>query len=111
VWKISEGPDEEDKPQITGKAVVAIQITGEEGATHPRVCWHCHKQVIIFISFCHPWCKNYYVLLILEIILFRFFFWFPLSAVKLLNIIFLMTFTYFYTGNFGRWDWKTNSEN
>lgn len=53
VWKISEGPDEEDKPQITGNAIVAIQIIGEEGASHPRVCWHCHKQVIthLILSF------------------------------------------------------------
>ncbi|KAL5972346.1 hypothetical protein ACLOJK_041599 [Asimina triloba] len=29
VWKINEGPEEEDKPQITGKAVVAIQIFGD----------------------------------------------------------------------------------
>lgn len=50
VWKISEGPDEEDKPQITGKAVVAIQISGEEAAAHPRVCWHCHKQEILVVG-------------------------------------------------------------
>ncbi|KAL0310911.1 UNVERIFIED_CONTAM: Enhancer of decapping protein 4 [Sesamum angustifolium] len=30
VWKITEGPDEEDKPQITGKIIIAIQITGGE---------------------------------------------------------------------------------
>lgn len=46
VWKISEGPDEEGTPQITGKVVIAIQIVGEGEAVHPRVCWHCHKQVI-----------------------------------------------------------------
>lgn len=45
VWKITEGTDEEDKPQITGKIVVAIQIVGEGESVHPRVCWHCHKQV------------------------------------------------------------------
>ena len=45
VWKITEGPDEEDKPQITGKIVIAIQIVGEGESVHPRVCWHCHKQV------------------------------------------------------------------
>ncbi|KAG2678319.1 hypothetical protein I3760_12G138500 [Carya illinoinensis] len=50
VWKISEGPDEEDKPQITGNAIVAIQIIGEEGASHPRVCWHCHKQEILVVG-------------------------------------------------------------
>ncbi|KAL0399059.1 UNVERIFIED_CONTAM: Enhancer of decapping protein 4 [Sesamum radiatum] len=44
VWKITEGPDEEDKPQITGRSVVAIQITGDGESVHPRVCWHCHKQ-------------------------------------------------------------------
>lgn len=45
IWKITEGPDEEDKPQITGKIVIAIQIVGEGESVHPRVCWHCHKQV------------------------------------------------------------------
>ena len=45
MWKISEGPDEEGTPQITGKIVVAIQIVGEGEAVHPRVCWHCFKQV------------------------------------------------------------------
>ncbi|KAE8098914.1 hypothetical protein FH972_016942 [Carpinus fangiana] len=50
VWKISEGPDEEEKPQITGKAVVAIQITGDEEPAHPRVCWHCHKQEILVVG-------------------------------------------------------------
>jgi enhancer of mRNA-decapping protein 4 len=57
VWKISEGPDEEEKPQITGKTVVAIQFTGEDGATHPRVCWHCHKQVINSFNY-HPLYKS-----------------------------------------------------
>ncbi|XVE50930.1 hypothetical protein DITRI_Ditri01bG0202700 [Diplodiscus trichospermus] len=47
VWKISEGPDEEDKPQITGKIVIAVQILGNEEYVHPRVCWHRHKQEIL----------------------------------------------------------------
>lgn len=47
VWKISEGPDEEDKPQITGKIVIAIQILGDEEYIHPRVCWHRHKQEVL----------------------------------------------------------------
>ena len=45
VWKISEGPGEEDKSQISGVVVLAIHFNGEEGSIHPRVCWHCHKQV------------------------------------------------------------------
>ncbi|KAG6411686.1 hypothetical protein SASPL_129770 [Salvia splendens] len=36
VWKITEGSDEEDKPQITGKIVIALQITGEGDSLHPR---------------------------------------------------------------------------
>ncbi|KAG6405219.1 hypothetical protein SASPL_132805 [Salvia splendens] len=36
VWKITEGSDEEDKPQITGKIVTALQITGEGESLHPR---------------------------------------------------------------------------
>ncbi|GAB4845859.1 hypothetical protein Ancab_024863 [Ancistrocladus abbreviatus] len=50
VWKISEGPDEEEKPQILGSVVIAIHITGEEGSVHPRVCWHCHKQEILVVA-------------------------------------------------------------
>ncbi|PQQ15946.1 enhancer of mRNA-decapping protein 4 [Prunus yedoensis var. nudiflora] len=51
VWKISEGPDEEGTPQITGKVVIAIQIVGEGEAVHPRVCWHCHKQEVLVVGF------------------------------------------------------------
>ncbi|KAL7584603.1 enhancer of mRNA-decapping protein 4 [Lactuca sativa] len=50
VWKITEGTDEEDKPQITGKIVVAIQIVGEGESVHPRVCWHCHKQEVLVVG-------------------------------------------------------------
>ncbi|GMP52040.1 hypothetical protein CsSME_00018018 [Camellia sinensis var. sinensis] len=50
VWKITEGPDEEDKPQITGKIVIAIQIVGEGDSVHPRVCWHCHKQEVLVVG-------------------------------------------------------------
>lgn len=50
IWKISEGPDEEEKPQISGNVVVAIQITGAEGSVHPRICWHCHKQEILVVA-------------------------------------------------------------
>ncbi|PIN09335.1 WD40 repeat nuclear protein [Handroanthus impetiginosus] len=50
VWKISEGPDAEDKPQITGRIVIAIQISGEGESVHPRVCWHCHKQEVLVVG-------------------------------------------------------------
>ncbi|KAK4278233.1 hypothetical protein QN277_016104 [Acacia crassicarpa] len=50
VWKISEGPDEEDKPQITGKVLVAIQVVGVEEASNPRICWHCHKQEVLVVG-------------------------------------------------------------
>jgi len=50
VWKITEGPDEDDKPQITGKIVVAIKIEGEGESVHPRVCWHCHKQEVLVVG-------------------------------------------------------------
>lgn len=46
MWKINEGPDEEEKPQITGKIGLAIQIEGVGESIQPRVCWHPHKQVI-----------------------------------------------------------------
>jgi hypothetical protein len=45
VWRIDEGHDEENKPQISGKIEVAIQIVGDAEAYHPRICWHSHKQV------------------------------------------------------------------
>lgn len=64
VWKISEGPDEEGTPQITGKIVIAIQIVGEGEASHPRICWHCHKQVML-ISLIK--CYNYLFLMLLPL--------------------------------------------
>jgi hypothetical protein len=45
VWKIDEGPDKENKSQITGKIEIAIQIVGYTETYHPRICWHSHKQV------------------------------------------------------------------
>ncbi|XP_039020680.1 enhancer of mRNA-decapping protein 4-like isoform X2 [Hibiscus syriacus] len=50
IWKINEGPDVEDKPQIFGKVVIAIQIVGQEESMHPRVCWHPHKQEILMVA-------------------------------------------------------------
>lgn len=50
IWKITEGQDEEDKAQITGKIVMAIQIVGEGESVHPRVCWHCHKQEVLVVG-------------------------------------------------------------
>ncbi|XP_010487082.1 PREDICTED: enhancer of mRNA-decapping protein 4 isoform X2 [Camelina sativa] len=50
VWKISEGSEGDDQPQITGKIVCALQILGEQDTKHPRVCWHCHKQEILVVS-------------------------------------------------------------
>ncbi|MBA0739725.1 hypothetical protein Gogos_012963 [Gossypium gossypioides] len=50
VWRINEGPDDEDKPQIFGKVVIALQIVGQESSKHPRVCWHPHKQEILMVA-------------------------------------------------------------
>ncbi|XP_068636513.1 enhancer of mRNA-decapping protein 4 [Aristolochia californica] len=50
VWKIDEGPDKEDKPQIAGNIVIAIQIVGDGESFHPRICWHCHKQEILVVG-------------------------------------------------------------
>ncbi|XP_077237507.1 enhancer of mRNA-decapping protein 4-like [Tasmannia lanceolata] len=50
VWKINEGPDEEDNPQITGKIIIALQIVGEGESFHPRVCWHSHKQEVLVVG-------------------------------------------------------------
>ncbi|KAK3132249.1 hypothetical protein QOZ80_6AG0518300 [Eleusine coracana subsp. coracana] len=50
VWKIDEGPDEESKSQITGKIEIAIQIIGDAETYHPRICWHSHKQEILYVG-------------------------------------------------------------
>ncbi|KAF0904308.1 hypothetical protein E2562_033277 [Oryza meyeriana var. granulata] len=50
VWKIDEGPDEQNKPQITGKIEIAFQIVGDAETYHPRICWHSHKQEILFVG-------------------------------------------------------------
>ncbi|KAL6909893.1 hypothetical protein ACP4OV_001552 [Aristida adscensionis] len=50
VWKIDEGPDVENKSQITGKIDVAIQIVGNAETYHPRICWHSHKQEILYVG-------------------------------------------------------------
>jgi hypothetical protein len=50
VWRIDEGPDEENKPQITGKIEIAIQIVGDAETYHPRICWHSHKQVKLLFT-------------------------------------------------------------
>ncbi|XP_078443223.1 enhancer of mRNA-decapping protein 4-like [Wolffia australiana] len=50
VWKISEGPDKQDKPEIAGKVLVAIQIVSDDVTFHPLVCWHCHKQEILVVG-------------------------------------------------------------
>ncbi|KAG4394618.1 hypothetical protein GLYMA_20G068950v4 [Glycine max] len=50
LWEISEGPDDEDKLQITTNIVIALQIVREEKVEHPQICWHCHKQEILIVG-------------------------------------------------------------
>ncbi|CAD5180946.1 unnamed protein product [Musa acuminata subsp. malaccensis] len=50
VWKIDEVPDEENKPQITEKKIIAVQIVGNGESYHPRICWHSHKQEFLFVG-------------------------------------------------------------
>ncbi|WCJ34624.1 Enhancer of mRNA-decapping protein 4 [Euphorbia peplus] len=50
IRKISEGPDEEEKPQIFEKIILALQIIVEGESVHPRVCWHPHKQEILMVA-------------------------------------------------------------
>lgn len=61
MWKISEGSEGDDQPQITGNIVLALQILGEEDTKHPRVCWHCHKQVIEHIYFAMGSCIFFFL--------------------------------------------------
>ncbi|XP_031478958.1 enhancer of mRNA-decapping protein 4 isoform X2 [Nymphaea colorata] len=50
IWKITESHDEEDKPQITAKIILAMQIVGDRELFHPRVCWHTHKQEVLMVG-------------------------------------------------------------
>ncbi|XP_048236001.1 enhancer of mRNA-decapping protein 4 isoform X2 [Ricinus communis] len=50
IRKINEGPDEEEKPQIFERIVLALQIIAEGESVHPRVCWHPHKQEILIVA-------------------------------------------------------------
>ncbi|XP_050226526.1 enhancer of mRNA-decapping protein 4-like [Mercurialis annua] len=50
VRKINEGPDEEEKPQIFERVVLALQVISNEESVHPRVCWHPHKQEILMVA-------------------------------------------------------------
>jgi enhancer of mRNA-decapping protein 4 len=61
VWKIDEGPDKENKSQITGKIEIAIQIVGDTETYHLRICWHSHKQVKAHLH--DLWCFTCLVLL------------------------------------------------
>ncbi|XP_058114758.1 enhancer of mRNA-decapping protein 4-like isoform X2 [Magnolia sinica] len=50
VWKINEGPDENDKQLITGKVVVAIHMVGDGESFHPHICWHPITQEILVVT-------------------------------------------------------------
>nr|GEX16600.1 hypothetical protein [Tanacetum cinerariifolium] len=50
VWKITEGPDDDDTPQIIGNIVIAVEIVGAGEFVHPRICWHCHKQEVLVVG-------------------------------------------------------------
>ncbi|GJR26830.1 WD40 repeat-containing protein [Tanacetum coccineum] len=50
VWKITEGLDDDDTPQIIGNIVFAVEIVGEGEFVHPRICWHCHKQEVLVVG-------------------------------------------------------------
>ncbi|KAI3906957.1 hypothetical protein MKW92_008384 [Papaver armeniacum] len=49
IWKIKETiTDEESK--LGWRIVTAIQIRSREESVHPRVCWHSHKQNVLFVA-------------------------------------------------------------
>ncbi|CAN1178434.1 Varicose-related protein [Linum perenne] len=50
VWKIDEGPDEEEKPKIFERVTLALQIVIDGDSVHPCVCWHPHKQEILMAA-------------------------------------------------------------
>ncbi|KAL4185874.1 hypothetical protein AMTRI_Chr10g232980 [Amborella trichopoda] len=50
IWKIIEGPDEENKPQITADIILAMQIVVDGESSHPRICWHSHKQEVLVVG-------------------------------------------------------------
>lgn len=101
IWKINEGPDEEDKPQITGKIVIAIQIEVEGESVHPRVCWHPHKQVISFSIV-------EYVILYIFFVHFAFLAYFPSL---LISCVFMVDNKNCFSGNSDGCNWKTYTEN
>ncbi|KAJ6700435.1 ENHANCER OF MRNA-DECAPPING PROTEIN 4 [Salix purpurea] len=50
IRKINEGPDEEEKPQIFERILLALHIMTDGELVHPRVCWHPHKQEILIVA-------------------------------------------------------------
>ncbi|KAF9679306.1 hypothetical protein SADUNF_Sadunf06G0001200 [Salix dunnii] len=50
IRKINEGPDEEEKPQIFERILLALHIITDGELVHPRVCWHPHKQEILIVA-------------------------------------------------------------
>ncbi|XP_011005771.1 PREDICTED: enhancer of mRNA-decapping protein 4-like [Populus euphratica] len=50
IRKINEGPDEEEKPQIFERILLALHIIADGELVHPRVCWHPHKQEILVVA-------------------------------------------------------------
>uniref|UniRef100_A0A6M2EXR5 Uncharacterized protein n=1 Tax=Populus davidiana TaxID=266767 RepID=A0A6M2EXR5_9ROSI len=50
IRKINEGSDEEEKPQIFERILLALHIIADGESFHPRVCWHPHKQEILIVA-------------------------------------------------------------
>ncbi|CAK7323379.1 unnamed protein product [Dovyalis caffra] len=50
IRKINEGPDEEEKPHIFERILLALHIVADGELVHPRVCWHPHKQEILIVA-------------------------------------------------------------
>lgn len=50
VRKIVEGPDEDNKLQITDQILLSIQFIGDWDSVHPRICWLSHTQDVLVVG-------------------------------------------------------------
>lgn len=50
VRKIVEGPDEDEKLQITDQILLAMQFNGDWESVHPRICWLCQTQDVLVVG-------------------------------------------------------------
>ncbi|KAI5077643.1 hypothetical protein GOP47_0007958 [Adiantum capillus-veneris] len=50
VRKIVEGPDDDNKLQITDQILLALHFFGDWDSIHPRISWLCHTQDVLVVG-------------------------------------------------------------